>query len=133
MKTGDIIYKKRKELNLSVEDLATLIGKDRATIYRYENKQIENMPISILMPLAKALKTTPLILMGWEDENMININNSNFCNSNICNGTESYIILNNEKLYEMENELLKICKELNTKEKHDLLNYAYSLLNKKKE
>lgn len=65
MNTGDRIKQRRIELGLSVDDLAEKIGKSRATIYRYENGDIENMPIPILEPLAKALDTTPADLMGW--------------------------------------------------------------------
>ena len=44
-----------------------MLNKNRATIYRYENGDIENMPIDVLEPLAKALNTTPAYLMGWTD------------------------------------------------------------------
>lgn len=52
---------------MSVDELAQKIGKNRATVYRYENTDIENLPVSILEPIAKALKTTPAALMGWEE------------------------------------------------------------------
>lgn len=66
MNTGDRIKQRRLELGLSADELALRIGKSRATIYRYENGDIENMPTPILEPLAKALYTTPAQLMGWE-------------------------------------------------------------------
>ena len=66
MTLGERIKKLRKEKGISVDKLADLIGKDRATIYRYESKDIENMPTGVLEPLAKALGTTPAFLMGWE-------------------------------------------------------------------
>ncbi|WP_059050784.1 helix-turn-helix domain-containing protein [Paenibacillus senegalimassiliensis] len=68
MTIGDRIKKRRKELRLSVDQLSASLGKNRATVYRYEGDEIDNMPLSILEPLAKALKTTPAYLMGWEDE-----------------------------------------------------------------
>ncbi|AUJ26588.1 LexA repressor [Virgibacillus dokdonensis] len=75
MKIGDRIRKRRKELKLSVEQLAEMLGKNRATVYRYESSEIENMPIDIIQPLAKALKVSPAYLMGWEqfdnDNNII--------------------------------------------------------------
>lgn len=67
MNIGDRIKQRRAELGLSVDDLAAKIGKSRATIYRYENGDIENMPTPILEPLAKALDTTPADLMGWKE------------------------------------------------------------------
>ena len=51
---------------MTVDELANKIGKNRATVYRYENTDIESLPLSVLEPLAKALKTTPAFLMGWE-------------------------------------------------------------------
>lgn len=68
MNTGDRIKQRRIELGLTVDELAEKIGKSRATIYRYENGDIENMPTPILEPLAKALETTPADLMGWSEE-----------------------------------------------------------------
>lgn len=73
------ISKKIKELrlkyNISMDDLAQKIGKNRATIYRYENGDIEELPMSILKPLADALHTTPAYLMGWEEDNSNSIIN----------------------------------------------------------
>lgn len=62
------IKERRMALGLSVDDLAKKINKNRATIYRYENGNIENMPINIIEPLAKALQTTPSFLLGLEDK-----------------------------------------------------------------
>lgn len=67
MTIGDRIKKLRKEKGISVDKLAEIIGKDRATIYRYESNDIEKMPTSVLEPLATALGTTPAHLMGWDD------------------------------------------------------------------
>ncbi|MBQ8360263.1 MAG: helix-turn-helix domain-containing protein [Oscillospiraceae bacterium] len=67
MTIGDRIKQRRLEIGLSVDQLAEKIGKNRATVYRYESKEIEKFPIDILSPLAEALHTTPAYLMGWED------------------------------------------------------------------
>lgn len=64
---GERIKRRRKELDMSVEELAKRLGKNRATVYRYENGEIENLPTSVLEPIAKALSTTPAYLLGWED------------------------------------------------------------------
>lgn len=68
MNIGERIKKRRIELGLSVDDIAKQIGKNRATIYRYESSEIEDLPTSILEPLSKALHTTPAVLMGWEEK-----------------------------------------------------------------
>ena len=76
MNTGDRIKQRRLELGLTADDLADRINKSRATIYRYENGDIENMPTTILEPLAKALETTPADLMGWNNETQDKSNNT---------------------------------------------------------
>lgn len=67
MITGERIKHRRKELGMSVDDLAEKVGKSRATIYRYENGEIEKLPTDVLEPIADALLTTPGYLAGWTD------------------------------------------------------------------
>ncbi len=68
MTKGERIKARREALGLSVGELAERLNKNRATIYRYESGEIEDMPITVLEPLAKALNTTPAYIMGWEEE-----------------------------------------------------------------
>lgn len=68
MTIGERIKQRRMELGLSVDEVAEKLGKNRATVYRYESNEIENLPVGTLEPLAKILETTPAQLMGWEDE-----------------------------------------------------------------
>lgn len=67
MKIGTRIKQRRLEIGMSVEELADALGKNRATVYRYENGDIENMPTPILEPIARILNTTPAYLMGYEE------------------------------------------------------------------
>ncbi len=62
---GERIHRRRLALGLSVDDLARALGRNRTTIYRYENSRIETLPSAILEPLARLLDTTPEALMGW--------------------------------------------------------------------
>src|SRR5690554_6522668 len=66
MSVGSRIKERRKSLGLSVDQIAESLGKNRATIYRYESDEIENLPITIIEPLARILSTTPSYLMGWD-------------------------------------------------------------------
>lgn len=68
MTIGDRIKTRRVRLGLSVDELAARLGKNRATVYRYENNEITNFPAKVLEPLARALETTPAVLMGWGEE-----------------------------------------------------------------
>lgn len=68
MTIGERIKQRRMELGLSVDEVAEKLGKNRATVYRYESNEIENLPVGTLEPLAKILETTPAQLMGWDDK-----------------------------------------------------------------
>lgn len=68
MKIGERIKNRRIELGLSVDEVAEKLGKNRATIYRYEKDDIKDLPITVLEPLAKVLETTPADLMGWSND-----------------------------------------------------------------
>jgi len=65
---GKRIKDRRVELGLSADQLAEKLGKNRATVYRYEGDEIENLPLSVIVPLADALQVSPAYLMGWTDE-----------------------------------------------------------------
>ena len=65
---GDRIRMIRKELSMSADDLAEKIGKDRATVFRYEKGDIENVPVAVISSLAEALYVSPSYLMGWEPD-----------------------------------------------------------------
>ena len=68
MSVGKRIKERRNELQMSVDELAVKLNKNRATIYRYEKGDIENLPIDIIELMAKALDTTPQYLMGWDKQ-----------------------------------------------------------------
>ena len=67
MTTGERMRLRRKELGLSAEKVAERLGVSPATVYRYENGDIEKMPGNILEPISRILHTTPAALMGWEE------------------------------------------------------------------
>lgn len=68
MNVGDRMKQRRKELKISAEDVADKIGVNRSTVFRYEKGEIEKLPIEILEPLSKILRTTPQYLMGWDNQ-----------------------------------------------------------------
>lgn len=63
MTVAERIKARRKELHMSAEDVAALIGVSPSTVYRYESSEIVNMGIDKLEPIAKALRTTSAYLM----------------------------------------------------------------------
>jgi transcriptional regulator with XRE-family HTH domain len=58
---------RRKELNIKADVIAEAVGVSRSTIYRYENRYIEKLPINNLIPIAEALNTTVEYLTGCVD------------------------------------------------------------------
>lgn len=75
MTTGQRMKTRRKAIGISAERVAELLGISPATVYRYENGDIEKVPGDLLGPIAKALQTTPGYLMGWaEDEESLPTN-----------------------------------------------------------
>lgn len=77
MSIGQRIKTIRMRQGITIDELAYRLGKNRTTIYRYENGDIENLPLGILDCLADALNTTPAYLLGWIDNNGTNNANEN--------------------------------------------------------
>lgn len=72
MSIGRRIKTMRIQQGLSIDEVACRLNKNRTTIYRYENGNIENLPLGILDSLACVLNTTPAYLIGWnENENEV--------------------------------------------------------------
>ena len=65
--TGQRIKKRRKQLGISAEKLAEIINVSPATVYRYENGDIEKVPGDRLTSIAEALSTNLDYLTGWEN------------------------------------------------------------------
>ncbi|WP_017548617.1 helix-turn-helix domain-containing protein [Salinicoccus carnicancri] len=76
MNIGDRIKHRRKQLDINADDLAIAAGVSRATIFRYENGDIEKMPAVTLEKIAKKLRTSPAYLMGWTESNEMEENES---------------------------------------------------------
>lgn len=73
MDIGARIKRRREELNMSQAELARKVGyTSRSTITRIE-REGNGISQDKIMAIAKALKTTPSYLMGWEDEEAASI------------------------------------------------------------
>jgi len=84
---GERIKKRRKQLKLTADDVAVKIGKNRATVYRYESDEVEGLALDTILNLAKALNTDPAYLMGWSDEGPTDlITEYDYYNTNISAG-----------------------------------------------
>ena len=63
---ANIIKTRRKELKLTQQQVAEMIGSNKSTISRYESNEIGSMNVESLIPLSKALQCTPMQLLGFE-------------------------------------------------------------------
>lgn len=61
------IKSRRKELDLTLADIAKAVGVSEATVQRWESGKIKNLRYERIPTLAAVLHTTPAYLMGWEE------------------------------------------------------------------
>lgn len=142
---GNKIKTRRKELNITQEELAKMTGyTTRSTINKIE-QEINDIPLSKVSVFAKALNTTPSYLMGWEDEINVDMdmrNNSDTISNNIGSDsmdTNNTYTTNNcysssspkdghpcSKITSMDlfYEVLMILKDMNDKQLEDMKRYG---------
>ena len=108
MTTGERIRARRKELGITVDNLADKVKIHRTTIIRYENGYTKKMSIGILVLIAHALNTTIAYLMGWEGEKQPASGNKD----------------------ELENEFMQCFHSLSKAQKMESLNYLRYLSEK---
>lgn len=66
------IKKARLQQNMTLDDVAKIVGVSRQTIQRYESGVIGNIPSDKIEKIAMALRTTPGALMGWDSDTPAN-------------------------------------------------------------
>lgn len=68
MNLGQFVKQKRLEQNLTMEELGTLIGKNKTFISRLENNKVKTLKHDFIEPLAIALKVPIISLFENFDE-----------------------------------------------------------------
>lgn len=58
----------RQERNMTLEQVANIVGVGKSTVRKWETGMIVNMKRDKIALLAKALDTTPAYLMGWKEK-----------------------------------------------------------------
>ena len=65
----EIWHKRLKELrqntDVTLKDMAKIIGVSEATVQRYENGSISEIPYKAITAYAKKFKVNPSYIMGW--------------------------------------------------------------------
>lgn len=87
MEICEKLKERRKELGLTMLEVAQKIGVSEATVSRWESGDIANMRRDKIVSLASALQVSPSFIMGWEDQNEKYPNNLNLPEPTI---TENY-------------------------------------------
>jgi transcriptional regulator with XRE-family HTH domain len=64
------IKQRRLALNLTLLQIADLLGVKEATVQRYESGDIKNIKHETITQLAEILKCSPAYLMGWENDSL---------------------------------------------------------------
>ena len=72
MSIGQNIKRRRRELDMTLEEVAKKVGISRQTLSRYETGVIGNIPSDKIEALAKVLDTSPAYIMGWEESSSTN-------------------------------------------------------------
>lgn len=69
MNIGTKLKNRRKELGLTLQEVADMIGVSNPTVSRWETGNINNMKRNYIEKYAKALQVSPLFIMGLDDIN----------------------------------------------------------------
>ena len=68
MTVGEIIYNRRKELGLTLEEIGNATGVSKSTVKKWENGYIANMRRDKIEKLAKVLQISPIVLLGIDND-----------------------------------------------------------------
>ena len=108
MNVGARIKKIRKEQGLSVDELAVLLGKDRATMYRYESNDIKSMPLDILVPISEALGVSPVYIMGLTDDKHFSLSENVYLDDKETEMIMMYRKMNDEGQYKVRDYITEL-------------------------
>lgn len=76
MELKDVLRTRRKELDMTLEDVGKKVGVTKATVQRWESGAIQNLGQDKIAALAAALQISPEYLLGWTDDPSIVFNNN---------------------------------------------------------
>lgn len=65
---SEVLKHRRKELGLTLNQIAEMMGVTEATVQRWESGNIRSIRHEKVVRLAEILNVTPASIMGWEEE-----------------------------------------------------------------
>lgn len=114
MNIGELINKRRTELELTLEDVGNAVGVSKSTVKKWEDGFISNMKRDKISALAKVLKLNPVSLITGETSDEETERNSL-----------------NEQLTGIDFALQSETKELTDEQKQSVLDYVKFLKSQK--
>ena len=114
MNIGELINKRRTELELTLEDVGNAVGVSKSTVKKWEDGFISNMKRDKISALAKVLKLNPVSLITGETSD-----------------EETERISLNEQLTGIDFALQSETKELTDEQKQSVLDYVKFLKSQK--
>lgn len=99
MEMCKIIKQRRRELEMTLDDVAKAVGVNRSTVQRWESGAIFNIKRDKIAKLAFVLRVSPEYLLGWTEDPTRNI----------------------------DDDLEAACVDLSNREREQLLNYILFL------
>lgn len=66
MEIGKILYDRRKELGLTLEEVGNIVGVGKSTVRKWEQGMIQNIKRDKIEALSQALKMSPISLVIGE-------------------------------------------------------------------
>lgn len=70
-KMGVRINQKRKELGLTMQELADRLGVQASAVNKWEKGTVENIKRSTIQEMAKMFDCSPVWLMGYDNDDMV--------------------------------------------------------------
>lgn len=80
MTIGERINQTRISREMTLEAVGNAIGVTRATIQKYENGLIANIPFDKIESIARVLRVTPSYLVGWDESDTLTPYQRSFLN-----------------------------------------------------
>ncbi|MCC8047069.1 MAG: helix-turn-helix domain-containing protein [Clostridiales bacterium] len=127
---GERIKERRVALGYTLEELAGKVGVGASTVRKWEIGYIKDMRSDKIQKVAAALEVTPAYLMGWEENQSVNVEQVH-TNNGLIGQANAPVHINNEntpvRLSKEETELLRIYGELSVRDRMKLLTFAMDL------
>lgn len=74
MKANELIRMKRKEMGMTMKEVADRIGVSEATVSRWESGSVGSMKRQNVAALARLFDVSPAVLMDWDEYEEENAN-----------------------------------------------------------